>query len=84
MKFFPIFIILGPFALNCFSIIFSLYAIINYKSLKQFKILNKKIIIIFFSFVVLIFPFESLVKLQLTLFVPPVNSGNFVQDLNIL
>ena len=31
-----------------------------------------------------IFPFEILVKLQLTLFVPPVSSGNFVQDLNIL
>ena len=31
-----------------------------------------------------IFPFESLVKLQFTLFVPPVISGNFVQESKIL
>ena len=54
---FPILMILGPFALNCFSIIFSLYALINYKKI---KILNKKIILIFFSFVILIFPFGSI------------------------
>ena len=54
---FPILIILGPFVLNIFSIIFSLYAIFNYKKL---KILDKKIVILFFSFVILIFPFESI------------------------
>ena len=54
---FPILIILGPFVLNIFSIIFSLYAIFNYK---KFKILDKKIVILFFSFVILIFPFESI------------------------
>ena len=54
---FPILIILGPFVLNIFSIIFSLYAIFNYKKL---KILDKKIVILFFSFVILIFPFESM------------------------
>ena len=57
---FPVFIILGPFALNCFSLIFSLYAIINFKKLKKFKIFNEKIIIFFFSFIILIFPFESI------------------------
>jgi len=57
---FPILIILGPFLLNCFSIIFSLYAVINYKNLKKFKIFDKKILIIFFSFIFFIFPFDSL------------------------
>ena len=56
---FPILIILGPFALNCFSIIFSFYAVINYKSLNELKFFNKKILIIFLSFIILIFPFES-------------------------
>ncbi len=55
--FFPIFIILGPFALNLFSIIFSLYAIKNFQ---EFKIFNKKIILLFFSFIILLFPFESI------------------------
>lgn len=57
---FPILIILGPFLLNCFSLIFSLYAIINYKNIKESKIFDKKILIIFFSFVFFIFPFESI------------------------
>jgi O-antigen ligase len=54
---FPILIILGSFALNVFSIFFSLYAIFNFK---KFNILDKKIIILFFSFIILIFPFESI------------------------
>ena len=54
---FPILIILGPLALNIFAITFSLYAVFNFK---EFKILDKKIIILFFSFVILIFPFESI------------------------
>ncbi len=57
---FPILIIFGPFALNLFSIIFSLYALINYKSIIKLDFFNKKIFIIFFSFVILIFPFESI------------------------
>tara|TARA_Y100000816_G_scaffold292051_1_gene285580 strand:+ start:2520 stop:3779 length:1260 start_codon:yes stop_codon:yes gene_type:complete len=57
---FPILIILGPFALNCFSIIFSIYAITNFKDFKKYSILSKKNIIIFFSFIILIFPFESI------------------------
>jgi len=57
---FPILMILGPFALNCFSVIFSFYAIINYKYLKKIKIFDKKIYIILFSFIILIFPFESI------------------------
>ena len=58
--FFPIFIIIGPFALNSFSIIFSIYAILNYKLLIYSKIFDKKILIFFFSFIILIFPFESI------------------------
>ena len=57
---FPILIILGPFALNCFSIIFSIYAITNFKDFKKYSVLSKKNIIIFFSFIILIFPFESI------------------------
>jgi len=57
---FPILIILGPFALNCFSLIFTLYAIHNYKILKKLNFFDKKIFIIFFSFIILIFPFESI------------------------
>ena len=57
---FPILIILGSFSLNFFSVIFSLYALFNYKILKKFKIFNKNILIIFFSFIILIFPFESI------------------------
>ena len=58
--FFPILIILGPFSLNLFSVIFSLYAIKNYKNFKKSKIFNKRIILIFFSFTILLFPFESI------------------------
>ena len=57
---FPILIILGSFSLNFFSVVFSLYALFNYKILKKFKIFNKNILIIFFSFIILIFPFESI------------------------
>ena len=57
---FPILIILGPFALNSFSIIFTFYAILNYKILKKLNFFDKKIFIIFFSFIILIFPFESI------------------------
>ena len=57
---FPILIILGPAALNFFSIIFSLYAILNIKELKKIDFLNKKIFIIFFSFSILIFPYNSI------------------------
>jgi len=57
---FPILIILGSFALNCFSVIFSLYAIFNFKSITNINIINKKVIILFFSFIILIFPFESI------------------------
>ena len=54
---FPIFIISGPFALNLFSVIFSLYAIFNFR---KFYSLNKNIIIFFFSFIFLLFPYESI------------------------
>lgn len=54
---FPILIIIGPSTLNIFSIIFSLYAIINYK---KFITFDKKIILIFFSFLIFLFPYESI------------------------
>ena len=57
---FPILIILGSFVLNCFSIIFSLYALVNYKTLLTINIFNHKTIVLFFSFIILIFPYESL------------------------
>ena len=57
--FFPILIILGPFFINLFSLIFSCYSIINYKNFHRLKILDKNKIIIFFSFIFLIFPFNS-------------------------
>ena len=44
---FPILIILGAPSLNFFSVVFSLYALFNFKTLKKFEIFDKKIIIIF-------------------------------------
>ena len=56
--FFPILIILGPFSLNLFSVIF------HYTQLKIIKILKKLKFLIklfnFFSFTILLFPFESI------------------------
>ena len=57
---FPVLIIIGPLALNCFSIIFSLYALYNFKLFKNLKIFDKKTFIFFFSFLIFIFPFESI------------------------
>ena len=57
---FPILIILGAPSLNFFSVVFSLYALFNFKTLKKFEIFDKKILIIFFSFIIFIFPYESI------------------------
>tara|TARA_B100001057_G_C22813350_1_gene936359 strand:- start:578 stop:1861 length:1284 start_codon:yes stop_codon:yes gene_type:complete len=57
---FPVFIILGPFALNLFSIVFSIYALLNFKKLIKFNFFNNKILIFFFSFIFFIFPFQSI------------------------
>ena len=57
---FPILIILGAPSLNFFSVVFSLYALFNFKTLKKFEIFDKKILIIFFSFIIFIFPFDSI------------------------
>lgn len=56
---FPFLIVIGPFALNFFSIIFSIYAIFNFNSLKKINFFNNRIYFLFFSFVILIFPYES-------------------------
>ena len=45
---FPILIISGPFALNSFSIIFSIYAIWNWDRFKKFIFSNTKLYIFFF------------------------------------
>ncbi len=60
IKFFPILIILGPLALNCFSLIFSIYAIFNLKSFKHLNTINFKTIIFFFTFIIFLFPYSSL------------------------
>jgi len=57
---FPIFIVSGPFALNFFSIVFSIYAIWNYDKFKKFIFFNTKLYFFFFSFIILIFPYESI------------------------
>ena len=57
---FPILIIIGPFAVNSFAVIFSLYGLANYKTFIKNNIFNKEILIFFFSFLVLIFPYESI------------------------
>ena len=57
---FPILIILGPFFLNLFSIIFSIYAIANYQKYKKNEIINTKIIFYFLSFIIFLFPFGSI------------------------
>ena len=57
---FPVFIILGPFALNFFSIVFSIYALFNFKKLINFNFFNNKILFFFFSFIFFIFPFQSI------------------------
>lgn len=57
---FPILIISGPFALNFFSIIFSIYAIWNWNKCKKFIFFNTKLYIFFFSFIIFIFPYESI------------------------
>jgi O-antigen ligase len=56
----PILIIIGPFAINSFAVIFSLYGLANYKVFIKNNIFNKKIIFFFFSFLILIFPYESI------------------------
>lgn len=56
----PILIIIGPFAINSFAIIFSLYAIVNYKFLIENNIFSKKVLFFFLSFIILIFPYESI------------------------
>lgn len=56
----PILIIIGPFAINSFAVIFSLYGLANYKVFIKNNIFNKKILFFFFSFLILIFPYESI------------------------
>lgn len=58
--FFPILIVSGNFLLNLFSVIFSLYALINFRNLLNQKILDKKIIFFLLSFVIFIFPYDSI------------------------
>ena len=56
----PILIIIGAFAVNSFAIIFSLYGLVNYKFLIRNNIVKRRILFFFFSFLILIFPYDSI------------------------
>ena len=56
----PILIIIGAFAVNSFAIIFSLYGLVNFNFLIKNNIINKRILFFFFSFLILIFPYDSI------------------------
>ena len=56
----PILIIIGAFSVNSFAIIFSLYGLVNYKFLIRNNIINKRVLLFFFSFLILIFPYDSI------------------------
>ena len=57
---FPIFMITGSLLTNLFSIVLSLYALLNYKSLKNLILSKNKFLLIIFSFSLFIFPYDSI------------------------
>lgn len=57
---FPIFMITGSLLTNLFSIVLSLYALLNYKILKNLILSNNKFLLIIFSFFLFIFPYNSI------------------------
>ena len=57
---FPIFMITGSLLTNLFSIVLSLYALLNYKSLKNLILSKNKFLLIIFSFFLFIFPYDSI------------------------
>ena len=57
---FPIFMITGSFLINLFSVLLSLYALLNYKSLKNLILSKNKFFLIIFIFFLFIFPYNSI------------------------
>ena len=57
---FPIWIILGPAFLNFFSILFSIYAVLNFKKFKTVIKENAYLFFLFFGFIIFIFPIDSI------------------------
>ena len=57
---FPIFMITGSFLINLFSVVLSLYALLNYKSLKNLILSKNKFFLIIFIFFLFIFPYNSI------------------------
>jgi O-antigen ligase len=57
---FPVFMITGSLLTNLFSIVLSLYALLNYKSLKNLILSKNKFFLIIFSFFLFIFPYHSI------------------------
>ena len=57
---FPIFMITGSFLINLFSVLLSLYALLNYKSLKNLILSKNKFFLIIFIFFLFIFPYSSI------------------------
>ena len=57
---FPIFMITGSFLTNLFSVVLSLYTLLNYKSLKNLILSKNKFFLIIFIFFLFIFPYNSI------------------------
>jgi len=57
---FPLFLIIGSSLLNLFSIIMSLYALLNYTNLKKMICSDEKIFLYIFCFFIFIFPYNSI------------------------
>lgn len=57
---FPILMITGSLLTNLFSIVLSLYALLNYKSLKNLILSKNKFLLIIFIFFLFIFPYNSI------------------------
>ena len=57
---FPVFMIFGPFLINLFSIVLSIYSLTNYKKLKNIIFSNEKIFFTIICFFLFIFPYNSI------------------------
>ena len=57
---FPILLAIGPFAINSFAVIFSIYGIVKFVNFIKKNFLSKKFFFLIFSFIILIFPFNSI------------------------
>ena len=57
---FPILMILGNSFINLFSILLSIYALVNFKSIKELILSKNKIYILVLSTIIVIFPYNSI------------------------